>query len=105
MIAKGQWHRFIIGLDGTAIACELRVEASGQPSGIRLSDKQPASLFEKPRLAQALVGSVKDKLSLINLLLFECDMPWSVLVSCSHGPGLVCTIVDAAEQRRMEIAA
>lgn len=96
------WFRFFVPLDGTAIALELKCEASGQISKLRVSDQQTAALEEKPRLRAMLIGAAENRLAMINLLLEEMDMPWEALRAFKHSACATGAIIEAADNRLAE---
>ncbi len=100
---KAGWFRFFVPLDGTAIALEMKIEASFQVSRFRVSDQQTATLEEKPRLRAMLVEAANNRLAMVNLLLEEFDMPWEVLRSFRHRDGATGAIIEAADARFVEI--
>lgn len=100
---RAVWIRFFVPLDGTAIALELKLERSGQPSRLRVSERQTASLEEKPRLRAILIEAAKNRLDLVNLLMDELDMPWDVVRTFKHREGALGAIIEAADNRLVEM--
>ncbi len=101
---KTGWFRFFVPLDGTAIALEIRVEASGQASRLRVCDQQTATLDEKPRLRTMLIHAADNTLALLNLLLDENDMSWETLRCFRNSSSAIGAIIEAADNRLTELA-
>jgi len=97
------WFRFFVPLDGTSVALELKIEASGQISKLRVSDQQSHALDEKPRLKAMLIDAANNRLAMINLMLEEFEMSWEVLSTFRHREGATGAIIEAAHYRFHEI--
>ncbi len=100
---RAGWFRFFVPLDGIAVALELKIEAGGQVSSLRMSDQQSATLDEKPRLKSMLIDGAKTRVSMLNRLLEEIEMPWETLRCFRSHAGVFGAIIEAADNRWMEI--
>ena len=100
---RAGWFRFFVPLDGMAVALEFKVEPSAQISQFRVSGQQSEALDEKPRLKEMLMEAAKNRLAMVNLLLEEFDMPWEALRTFKTGPGAVCAIIEAADERWCQV--